>query len=880
MAVRGVDPVEERKSYGSVFFLGVCLLVGLSLWALYDDNFSRRPWKRYQAEFYRMDYGKAQEAYAAEDKKLQDDPNYQALVKKLNEQKASLKEGDLAHRLEALRQELPAAEILFNERDQEVKFIKSELEEAWYEYDHAVQQGESTRPFEAAIADLDKELAALEPVLEQAKQKRQETKDRIKEIQSGVKDLEDQLARVTADRDRWVRVMNNVTLSLGPISFYKIPKIQQVVLNEFDRNNFDEPVARVDRCQSCHKAINRAGFENEPNPFKTHPRREVLLADHAHPPEKFGCTVCHDGQGVAVNSKEQAHGEVKYWEYPLLRGPKVQSSCISCHLDVQSLEDAKLLAQGQRLFEQVGCTGCHLVQGYENIPKIGPSLRLVSAKVDPSWMVRWIQNPHEFSPRTRMPNFMLSEEQAVAIASYLWSRSMAEGEKWSGGHPLPGEYQGRAASLVSRGKELVTSIGCKGCHGFVEGEFSTVLGTNKDVVPNLKDIAAKVGPQWTYHWLKNPRSYSPETRMPNLRLTDEEALAITSYLMTLGRKGSEMARIGQRLTDSQTAKTGEGLVRKYGCFGCHDIPGMENESRIGVELTTFGSKTLEELFFGNRPEIPNTWDDWTYNKLKSPRIYATPRVEQLMPQFDLADEDIRALRLLLASFKESKVPRQYTADNSETVAQIVDGRRLMYQYNCIGCHVIENRGGFVRKYYDNTSLAPPILNGEGEKVQSNWLFGFLKNPVPLRPWLGIRMPTFGFSDEEANLLVSYFDGLSRVRIPFAHFNEKSIPPENLKAARTMFGKDYFDCLSCHQQGEKKPEGPPEGWAPDLTLARSRLNPDWIIKWLRDPQKLQPGTKMPSFYPGGPDDILGGSDERQIQALRDYILTLGRGGSSG
>jgi hypothetical protein len=71
----------------------------------------------------------------------------------------------------------------------------------------------------------------------------------------------------------------------------------------------------------------------------------------------------------------------------------------------------------------------------------------------------------------------------------------------------------------------------------------------------------------------------------------------------------------------------------------------------------------------------------------------------------------------------------------------------------------------------------------------------------------------------------------------------------------------------------------EGWAPDLALARQRLNPEWIINWLKDPQKLQPGTKMPSFYPGGPDDILGGKDDRQIEALRDYIMTLGRDGKS-
>jgi hypothetical protein len=35
--------------------------------------------------------------------------------------------------------------------------------------------------------------------------------------------------------------------------------------------------------------------------------------------------------------------------------------------------------------------------------------------------------------------------------------------------------------------------------------------------------------------------------------------------------------------------------------------------------------------------------------------------------------------------------------------------------------------------------------------------------------------------------------------------------------------------------------------------------------------------MPSFYPGGPDDILGGKEDLQIEALRDYLMSIGRGG---
>ena len=375
MAERGIDQKEEKKSYGSIFVIGIALLVALSFWAFWDDNFTRRPWKSVQARFYRLDYNKAKAAYEEEDKKLQADANYQELSKKLAAFRSNLDNGDLGKKLRALESEEQRATVRFQEIDQKVKDVKSELEEAWYEHDHAVQQKRDPKPYLEVIAELDKRRIQLEKELEPARAKRNQLKEEIKTIQSGAKEIEDELTKLSAERDKWIRVMDNATLKLGPVTLPKIPSIQQISLDEFDRNRFDQPVARVDRCVTCHLAINRPGFEKEPHPYRTHPRREVLLADNAHSPEKFGCTGCHEGQGVAVNSVKQAHGEVHLWEFPLLRGDKAQSSCTSCHLDVQKFaEDAPLLAEGQRLFEQVGCTGCHLVRGYENIPKIAPSL--------------------------------------------------------------------------------------------------------------------------------------------------------------------------------------------------------------------------------------------------------------------------------------------------------------------------------------------------------------------------------------------------------------------------------------------------------------------------------------------------------------------------
>jgi len=164
--------------------------------------------------------------------------------------------------------------------------------------------------------------------------------------------------------------------------------------------------------------------------------------------------------------------------------------------------------------------------------------------------------------------------------------------------------------------------------------------------------------------------------------------------------------------------------------------------------------------------------------------------------------------------------------------------------------------------------------GEGEKVQADWLFNFVEAPVPIRPWLKLRMPTFHLADTEANTVVGYFTALDRVSVPFVHIERAALSPANVEVGKLLTSKDYFDCFSCHQRGAQKPQGPPEGWAPDLALAHARLNPEWIVKWLRDPQKLMPGTKMPSFYPGGPPDVLGGDDEAQIRALRDFVVSLG------
>src|SRR5215470_14682231 len=455
---------DEQRSYSVVFLLGVGLLLIGAAWAVWDDNISRRPWKKYQVDFSELQIERAREAVAEEDKRLAQDPKYQEVSKALAEAQHSIADGDTARQLAAAQAAESAAKVHVDERDLALRIVKSKLEEAWYEYDHALLSGVSGDAAHQQIEALQKQKKEIEDKLAQAQAQMQQYTSQAAEIRSVVQNLDKQKHDLEKERERLQQKLDGIVLlKLGPLDLPKIPKIQQVVLNEFDRNAYDQAVARVDRCTSCHAGIDKVGFDQDPQPFATHPARDVLLTKH--PTDKFGCTPCHGGQGAAVNSVDMAHGEVKYWEHPLLRGDMVQAGCPGCHTNLR-VPHAEQIAKGEQLFEQLGCVGCHLVQGYGDLPKPAPYLRRIRAKVNPQWLAAWVQNPQQYRPHTRMPNFMFSRDQATAIAAYLWSATQPESDAWLADHgDPPAAIDPANAALVEQGKALADTLGCRGCHG-------------------------------------------------------------------------------------------------------------------------------------------------------------------------------------------------------------------------------------------------------------------------------------------------------------------------------------------------------------------------------------------------------------------------------
>jgi mono/diheme cytochrome c family protein len=833
---------DEERSLSRTFFVLSLILVVAALYTVVDETFVRRPWKRYQTTFYELEYATLRADLQAKEEALL--PTQGDLAAKIQQARAVV-EGNAQYR--KAREELEGVKNRLADVSQEQQFAKSRLDAEYYQYKQAEHAGElsTAARYKARVDQLEQQVADLEVPIAELRARVDTLQQEITDAGASLYELEEERRIRLSDYQRIRERMDDIMRPVLPgIRVAKPPEIQQVVLTGLNYTNFNEPLMRVERCQTCHMGIDRAGFEGVEQPYATHPHRDVLSAHH--PVEKFGCTICHAGQGVAL-TVPTAHGELHIFDQtprlaePLLTDTWIQSQCRKCHQpELSTLPFASVIAHGQKLFQTMGCPGCHLAQGYEQQAKVGPDLRRVAAKVDPAWLVEWIKAPKDYWPGTKMPNFLFSWEESEAAAAYLLSSST----------PYAGpRYPGNGD--VEAGKKVVEAIGCLGCH--------QINNIGSSFAPDLSRVGGKVNADWLFAWVKNPQDYQPKTLMPNLRLTDEQAAQVTAYLMTLGAK-TERPGFAQKLADNKVVEAGNRLIGRYGCYGCHEIYGMEAQPRVGAELTTYADKRPWEMVFGDVPlvkkkdhittpidrlinlyadgkQIEESWEGWTYGKMKNSRMYATDRIIQQMPNFAFADENASALLVLLRSFTDERLPAAYVSTPSDEEALRIAGTGLFEKYNCLGCHHVAGQGGNIA----------PNLAYEGSKVRGDWLLSFLKQPHQIRPLMQARMPTFPLTESEAVSLRDYImTTFLDERVPKVAQVAQAITPDLAAQGEKLYWEKY-PCFTCHQiQG--KTGGAAVG--PDLTDAWKRLNPDWMVQWIKNPQAFDPATLMPNL--GVPD----------------------------
>jgi cytochrome c2 len=512
---------------------------------------------------------------------------------------------------------------------------------------------------------------------------------------------------------------------------------------------------------------------------------------------------------------------------------------------------------GRQLITKLGCPGCHETEhpAFSGLPKAGPDLRRIAAKTDPGWVESWIRSPRELRPTTWMPHLLddAEPEELRGIVAYLWAND------------TPAAYPAPPAGDAARGERLFNEVGCSACHlrdaAARRQEYPEPYRLQG---PNLAGLGGKVDAGWLFAWIKDPKAYAPETLMPRLPLSDGQAADLTAFLMADGGAAREPGE--PPATDDEAAlEAGRDAIEIYGCFGCHEIAGFEDAGPYASEMDPTAG------FVGHGMSG--------------------------LPDFALSTGELE------------RIAAAFGGGLDEDDPALVQGRKLTTLYNCRGCHLVEGRGRAVQATIEEPGMLPPELRGEGSRVQSGWLAGYLLDPeqLRLRPWLRVRMPAFGFSQQEAGRFVDYFTALAGeppLAKPVAAADER----------RIAIGRELVEllsCASCHPTGEEAAGASAlaaQNLAPPLELASERLRYGWIPYFIREPQELLPGSKMPTFFlqpePGRfdtpfPDGLaapvfadsrerllrLTGSEEAldsylndvdaMIDAMTDYIWSLGR-----
>ena len=940
--------MAEKKGVGhaynvdflNVVFAASSLFLFLSvIWMVWDDF--DREWKNTQRRFAQLEYqvtqAQRQQAVQSVDRNK---------LAQLEAQRKAAEQTISANRkkVDELNAKLADADKTVYRSTLDYNYMKATYDQDRYDFEATRAADPKSSSVARKQKNVDEEAAtlnALNLAMEKALADKAEVQKQLGQYTGAATTAEKQIEDMQTEQVRLGKRLGVLAPSVTKDYFRNAPlldfmaptiKVQQIILpNVVDDVNFIR-VPKMDRCQTCHLAIDKKGYEKYPQPFKTHPDLETYLGgSSAHPIDKVGCTVCHEGMGQSVSFRDAAHmpsnekqkeeWEKKYhweephlWDFPMLPVKMTQASCEKCHKQQIFIPKADRLTVAYATYERAGCYACHKTKGFDNMRKPGPILTRIDSKLTPDWVKNWVRNPRAVKPTTWMPRFFYnsnnsSPEDAVrneaeisGIVSYLFANS--EKHEFAVKNPARGD--------AKSGEKIVKEIGCQGCHVVGEGSREAA-GPRRTFGQPLENIGNKTTYEWVYNWVRDPKHYNPATFMPNLRLTDAQVADVATYLIGLkgaagdaakaqaDQKASDdvlldymkavlpfedaKAQLAKMSADEKQIELGRRAINRYGCFSCHDIKGFEKAQSIGTDLSEEGSKLVTRLDFAFISDIPHTSKiGWFRTKLHDPRIFdkgrvLTPLDKLRMPNFDLTDEENDRLVMALMSFQREIQPPAALPVRSARTDFLYDGRTLVHRRNCVGCHIIEGDGGDFLKLVADPSLGPPMLTPEGARVQHDWLYDFIRGPITIRPWLAVRMPTFGLDDQNINGVISYFGGISNKMTPFESHEIVRTASSDEGAGKQLF--ELLKCQQCHVLGTIPKDQPTSNLAPDLRMTPERLEPDWILDWLKKPSDILPGTRMPAFwadYPKSPYPQLGGNAEAQIRAIRDHLLTF-RGGPS-
>ncbi len=220
------------------------------------------------------------------------------------------------------------------------------------------------------------------------------------------------------------------------------------------------------------------------------------------------------------------------------------------------------------------------------------------------------------------------------------------------------------------------------------------------------------------------------------------------------------------------------------------------------------------------------------------------------------------MRQGVIAWKQPVLPTQYVQascgschrEDLPQTPRLNHGRQVIAKFNCIGCHRLQD--------IDRPAMLGPDLTSVGTKVSREWIYKWLNEPRTLTDTDGNvtvdgvatspRMPKFSLSEQELSALSAYLSVQRAKSVQPYRFNARVVAVVAKKGDASDLGKIRFNqmfCVTCHalavdRGGETTLIGGDIG--PELTKVGSKVKPEWLVSWLRDPQGYLQHTKMPQY----------------------------------
>ena len=498
------------------------------------------------------------------------------------------------------------------------------------------------------------------------------------------------------------------------------------------------------------------------------------------------------------------------------------------------------IREGRRLFADLNCIKCHMPDDGSINPRTcmpelmaqGPGFLNIGHRLDATWIREWIKNPKAHRTDARMPDVGLNNQDAADIAEFL-------GGVMAPGNPAHGIPPG---DLVSAGGQLFHNLGCISCHTIKKDGLETAVYKTPPLA--LDHVTTKYPPGELSAFLKNPHLYYPGIRMPHFQLTQAEADSLEVFLR------SEIKPMVLPDGPAGDPIRGTELVKTRGCLNCHQYS-LDNQHQAPSLATIF--KT-----------------DWKASGCASSKATI---------QFKLSPEQQSALHAF-GKAGPASLTHQNLAEYSE---------RQFNALNCAACHdrdgIESSRGALqeltkhlIPEKNENTEhdphkqAAPPDLTYMGEKLKADWMARLFTGDLNYRSrsWLEARMPAFPSRGKQLA------DGFAQAR------GVITPPPTGIHAANAAMGEQLigptgFTCISCHGNGKVKPIAVFEGQGINFSYIFDRLQPDYYLRWMRHPQRIDPASIMPKYTDdegaSALTDVLDGNAEKQFGAIWDYFHTI-------